>query len=168
MKTLFAAIVLLSQSNPATLCHDQCQTSEAGIVLVQNFEGYSPVPYKDAAGLDTIGIGHLIRPGEDITIPLMPPDAHRLLKQDLRIAEKGVNRQVHVPLYQNQFDATVSWTFNLGEGALKTSTMLKRMNAERHEEVPKEMKRWVYAGGKKLRGLENRRAAEAELYALYP
>jgi lysozyme len=76
----------------------------------------------------------------------------------------AVNARVSVPLFQGQFDAVVSWTYNLGEGALKSSTMLKKINATRHDEVPGQMKRWNKAGGKVVRGLERRREAEAALY----
>jgi lysozyme len=78
----------------------------------------------------------------------------------------AVNARVSVPLFQGQFDAVVSWTYNLGEGALKSSTMLKKINAVRHDEVPGQMKRWNRAGGKVLKGLERRREAEAELYRM--
>jgi lysozyme len=71
-----------------------------------------------------------------------------------------------VPLFQGQFDGVLSWTYNLGEGALKSSTMLKKINAARHEEVPGQMRRWNRAGGKVLKGLERRREAEAALYQM--
>jgi lysozyme len=73
---------------------------------------------------------------------------------------------VSVPLFQGQFDAVLSWTYNLGEGALKSPTMLKKINAGRHEEVPAQIKRWNRAGGKVLKGLERRREAEAALYEM--
>jgi lysozyme len=69
-----------------------------------------------------------------------------------------------VPLFQGQYDSLVSWTYNLGEGALKRSTMLKKINAGQHEEVPAQMKRWNRVGGKVLKGLERRREAAAALY----
>jgi lysozyme len=73
---------------------------------------------------------------------------------------------VSAPLFQGQFDTVVSWTYNLGEGVLRSSTMLKKINAARHDEVPGQMKRWHRAGGKVLKGLERRREAEAALYTL--
>jgi lysozyme len=78
----------------------------------------------------------------------------------------AVNARVSVPLFQGQFDAVVSWTYNLGEGALKSSTMLKKINAGQHEQVPAQMKRWIRAGGKVVKGLERRREAEAALYEM--
>jgi lysozyme len=88
------------------------------------------------------------------------------LQLDIAPKAAAVNARVSVPLFQGQFDAVVSWTYNLGEGALKSSTMLKKINAARHDEVPGQMKRWNKAGGKVLKGLERRREAEAALYEL--
>ena len=134
--------------------------------MIKHFEGYSPIIYKDAAGYDTIGFGHLIKPGEKIEEPLLGDAAEGLLLQDVKPKAAAVNARVSVPLFQGQFDAVVSWTYNLGEGALKSSTMLKKINAVRHDEVPGQMKRWNRAGGKVLKGLERRREAEAALYEL--
>jgi lysozyme len=78
----------------------------------------------------------------------------------------AVNARVSVPLFQRQFDTVLSWTYYLGEGALKSSTMLKKINAARHEEVPAQIKYWNRAGGKVLKGLERRREAEAVLYRI--
>jgi lysozyme len=82
------------------------------------------------------------------------------------IAEQAVCRLVKVPLTDGQFDALVSFTFNLGSGALQRSTLRRKVNREEHEEVPREFLRWVWAGGRKLKGLVRRRAAEADLYRL--
>jgi lysozyme len=89
-----------------------------------------------------------------------------LLRQDIAPKAAAVNAHVSVPLFQGQFDAVVSWTYNLGEGALKSSTMLKKINAAQHDEVPGQMRRWNRAWGKVLKGLERRREAEAALYEL--
>jgi lysozyme len=78
----------------------------------------------------------------------------------------AVNARVSVLLFQGQFDAVLSWTYNLGEGALKSSTMLKKINAARHDEVLAQIKRWNRAGSKVLKGLERRREAEAALYRI--
>jgi lysozyme len=78
----------------------------------------------------------------------------------------AVNARVLVLLFQEQFDTVLSWTYNLGEGALKSSTMLKKSNAARHDEVLAQIKRWNQAGGKVLKGLERRREAEAALYGI--
>ena len=81
--------------------------------------------YKDAAGYDTIGFGHLVRPGEKIQEPLLGEAAEKLLNKDIAPKAAAVNAHVSMPLFQGQFDALLSWTYNLGEGALKSSTMLK-------------------------------------------
>jgi lysozyme len=83
----------------------------------------------------------------------MPRAAEKLLAQDVAPKVADVNARVSVPLFQGQFDAVLSWTYNLGEGALKSSTMLKKINAARPEEVPAQIKRWNQAGGKVLKGL---------------
>ena len=134
------------------------------IGIIKHFEGYSPFIYKDAAGYPTIGFGHLIKSGERIEEPLLGEAAEKLLARDVAPKVAAVNARVSVPLFQGQFDAVLSWTYNLGEGALKSSTMLKKINAGRHEEVPAQIKRWNRAGGKVLKGLERRREAEAALY----
>jgi len=118
--------------------------------------------YQDSVGIWTIGYGHTkgVRPGQRIT----KAQAVAFLRQDVAWAEKAVNRAVKVNLSQSQFDALVSWTFNLGSGNLGRSTMLKRVNARNWRRVPCEMIRWNRAGGRVLRGLVRRRRAEAELF----
>jgi lysozyme len=144
-------------------CTD-CETSNSGIAFIQLWEGYSPFPYADVAGYMTIGHGHLIKPGERFDGPLLPPDAYVLLQSDLRRFERAINRLVNPPLHQHQFDALASFTFNLGEGAFSKSTLLRRVNAERHAEAAREFKKWVFAGGKRVRGLVLRREAESLFY----
>jgi lysozyme len=168
VKQLLLALGFLTSpmEQPPEPCIDTCTISDAGLALVKHFEGYSPVRYQDAAGYPTIGFGYLIKPGEKIEVPLLGDAAENLLLQDIKPKAAAVNARVSVPLFQGQFDAVVSWTYNLGEGALKSSTMLKKINATRHDEVPGQMQRWNRAGGKVLKGLERRRAAEAALYRM--
>ena len=90
--------------------------------------------------------------------------ADRLLAEDLAEFEKYVDNLVDVPLTQNQFDALVAWTFNLGPTNLSESTLLKKLNAGDYDSVPSEMKRWNKAGGEVLEGLVRRREAEAALF----
>ena len=145
-------------------CVKDCRTTEAGIALIRRYEGYSPYPYLCPAGLRTIGYGHVMQKGRDYPIPLVGDAAEKLLMEDIAKHEAPVNRAVTVPLWPLQFDALSSFTFNLGGGAFRSSTLLKRVNAERHAEVPAQFERWVFAAGKRLRGLERRRADEAALY----
>lgn len=148
------------------VCSANCDLSNSGYALIRTFEGYSPYVYKDSAGLDTIGYGHLIVKGEKFTQPLLPEQAQKLLVKDARIAVNGVNKGVKIPLKQNQIDALISFTYNVGVGAFHKSTLLRRVNAEKHDQVPPQFLRWVRAGGKIIKGLVNRRNAEAELYQL--
>jgi len=90
--------------------------------------------------------------------------ADELLDGEIVEYEDYVNAAVTAPLSQDQFDALVSWTFNLGNGNLNASTMLKVLNRGEYEEVPAQMKRWNKAGGKVLEGLIRRREAEANLF----
>lgn len=137
--------------------------TQAGLELIRAFEGYRPTPYKDIAGKLTQGIGHLLLPGEDFGY-LDPTEAMALLAKDVQVAERAVLRLIKVPLTDRQFDALVSFTFNLGGGALQRSTLRKKVNREEHEDVPAEFLKWCRAGGKISRGLLRRRKAEAALY----
>jgi len=128
--------------------------TQHGINLIKRFEGFEPEVYLDAAGLPTIGYGHLLRAGE------------ALLIKDVLSAETAVLRLIHVPLTDGQFDALVSFTFNLGGGALQRSTLRRKVNREEHKDVPREFMRWLWAGGRKLKGLVRRREAEANLYQI--
>ena len=90
--------------------------------------------------------------------------AEDLLRRDLEVAERAVLRLIRVPLTNGQFDALVSFTFNLGSDALQRSTLRRKVNREEHAEVPAEFMRWVWAWERKLRGLIRRRAAETCFY----
>lgn len=161
--TLTSVLLSLLGTEPAdTACHKNCKSSEAGIQFTAQYEGYSAFTYGDPVNIKTIGYGHVIKPGEHFIEPLMPPDAFKLLQKDASIAAGGVNRSVAIPLRQTQFDALNDFQFNTG--ALGKSTLLKRVNAGRHDQVPFEMNKWVYAKGQRLPGLERRRQAEGELY----
>jgi lysozyme len=136
--------------------------SQVGINLIKSFEGCILHEYKDAVGVPTIGYGHTggVRPNQTIT----QQQAEELLKQDLEKFEKGVTDLVKVPLNQYQFDALVSFSFNVGLGALQTSTLLKKLNAKDYSGASKEFDKWVHAGGDVLRGLVSRRDAEQSLF----
>ena len=138
--------------------------SHTGLQLIQQFEGFEPQVYVDAAGYPTIGYGHLIRKGEDFSQGISHAQAEAILRQDVAQAERAVQRLIRLTLTQHQFDALVSFTFNLGGGALQRSTLRRKVNGGYHAEVPPELLRWVWAGGRRLRGLIRRRQAEATLY----
>lgn len=139
-------------------------TGKAGINLIKEFEGLKLGKYKDAVGLWTIGYGHLIRPEETFDRRLTEEEAESLLRKDLQEAEKGIKRLVSVPLTQNQFDALVSFVFNVGVGRLENSTLLKRLNVKDYPAAAAELLKWNKAGGKKLAGLTRRRKEEKTLF----
>lgn len=136
--------------------------SRDGLALLKRLEGFRSEAYQDSAGVWTIGFGHTadVKPGDTIT----SKQAADLLADDVTWAENAVHDHIERDLTQSQFDALVLWTFNLGAGALESSTLRKQVNAGRHELVPSEMTRWVYAGGKRSKGLARRRVDEAALY----
>lgn len=140
--------------------------TQKGLELIKQFEGFSSVIYKDSAGLPTIGYGHLIKENEKALFKsgITKSKAEELLKADVNTAERAVTRLITVPLNDNQFDALVSFTFNLGAASLQRSTLRAKVNRAEHEQVSLEFLRWVYAGGRKIPGLIRRRQAEAELY----
>lgn len=137
-----------------------------GLSLIKYFEGFSSNIYFDSAGLATIGYGHLIRPHEQkiFKSPITRTQAENLLKLDVIAAENAVIRLINIPLSNAQFDALVSFVFNLGSGALQRSTLRSKVNREEHHDVPSEFIKWIWAGGKKISGLIKRRQEEAMLY----
>ena len=138
------------------------KTSAEGLSLIKKFEGCELYAYQCSAGVWTIGYGHTkdVEPGMQIT----KEDAEEMLVEELHEYESYVNDFVTAPLSQNQYDAMVSWVYNLGPANLKASTMLKVLNAGEYEEVPAQIKRWNKAGGKVLEGLIRRREAESLLF----
>jgi lysozyme len=138
--------------------------TEDGLRLIRRFEGFSAVPYLCPAGYLTVGYGHVVKNPAAFRQPITEDEATEILVLDIQKAEKAVLRLITVPLSDGQFDALVSFTFNLGSGALQRSTLRRKVNREDHDEVPAEFLRWVWAGGRKLKGLIRRREAEAALY----
>ncbi len=137
--------------------------SENGVKLISGFEGFSAIAYICAAGKRTIGYGHVIKPNEQFS-KISKEQAMQLLKSDIEIAEDAVNKLVLVALTQNQFDALVSFVFNIGAGAFKKSTMLKLINSGKIAQAAEEFKRWIFASGKEQQGLTRRREAEKLLF----
>lgn len=138
--------------------------TEDGLRLIRRFEGFSAVQYLCPAGYLTVGYGHVVKNPAAFRQPITKDEAVRILSADVETAERAVLRLISVPLTDGQFDALVSFTFNLGAGALQRSTLRRKVNREEHEDVPAEFLRWIWAGGKKLNGLIRRRQAEAALY----
>lgn len=139
--------------------------TQNGLDLIKRFEGFSRTVYFCPAGYPTIGFGHVVKPHEDFSAGIDEAQAEELLRQDAVIAERAVLRLINVPLTDSQFDALVSFTYNLGGGALQRSTLRRKINREEHAEVSEQFMRWVWAGGRKLKGLIRRRREEAYLYS---
>lgn len=138
-------------------------TTRRGVDLVMSHEGFSAFPYLCPAGWWTIGYGHT-KGVTKATKPISKVVARELLEADLATAESAVGRLIRVELTDGQFDALVSFTFNLGGGALQRSTLRQKLNRGEFEEAADEFKKWVWGGGRKLPGLVRRRADERELF----
>lgn len=139
------------------------QISDNGLALIREFEGLRLTAYKCPAGVWTIGYGHTgadVAEGKTIT----PEMATAFLKTDVRRFERAISELISVDLDQGQFDALVSWAFNVGAGAVQRSTLRRRLNAGAYEDVPGQLMRWTKAGGRELPGLVRRRRAECALW----
>ena len=143
------------------------QTSDKGIALIKQFEGCKLTAYQDSVGVWSIGYGWTqpvdgkpIRAG----MTIKQETAERLLKTGLVSYESDVSRLVKVGVTQGQFDALVSFTYNLGARSLSTSTLLRKLNAGDYAGAADEFLRWNKAGGKVLNGLTRRREAERALF----
>ena len=164
--------------------------NKIGLEFIKRHEGFVPHVYLCQAGYPTIGYGHLCLEGEEYLKGMKLTEvrklaktnsaeleqltkisfeyAEMLLKQDLAKAESSVSRLINVPLNDNQFAALVSFTFNLGGGALQRSTLRRKINRCEYLLASMEFHRWVYAGGKKLKGLIKRRFEEYLLFLNLP
>lgn len=137
--------------------------SDAGVKHLEAEEGYREVPYMDAGGVLTVGYGHTgkdVRAGENVSLER----AQELLRADVATAEACINKYVTVIQNQHQFDALVSFVYNVGTEAFKKSTLLQTINSGDVEGISNQFMRWVNVAGKRNKGLVNRRAAECRLY----
>jgi len=139
------------------------QTSENGFALIQKYEGLRLATYVCPGGKLTIGYGHT---GPDVTTgkKIDEEEANALLVKDVQRFERAVNGLVTVPMTQGMFDALISFSFNLGVGSLKSSTLLKKLNAGNLTGAADEFLKWNKAGGKVLAGLSARRESERERF----
>jgi len=142
--------------------NNELKTSQEGISLIKSFEGCELTAYRCSADVPTIGYGHTVGVSDGDTCT--QEEAETMLAEDLVEFEDYVKNYVESELQQNEFDALVAWTYNLGPANLKESTMLKELNSGNFEEVPRQMKRWNRAGGEVLDGLIRRREAESRLF----
>lgn len=138
------------------------KASENAYNLIRKFEGCKLFPYMDMVGVWTVGYGSTteVVPGEKIS----QAEAEDRLVEDIEVAEKCINDAVTVPLTQNQFDALVSWVYNLGCKRFRQSTMLQKINSKHWQEASVELRKWDMAGGRHVDGLMRRRAAESKLF----
>jgi lysozyme len=144
-------------------------TGASGIELIKTFEGFRAAPYKCPAGIPTIGYGATFYPNEKkVTMTdksITEAEATELLKSMLKSFERYVDSYCIDTITQNQFDALVSFCYNLGPANLKASTLLKKVNANPNDPtIHAEFMKWTKAGGRTLKGLVRRREAEANLY----
>jgi lysozyme len=144
------------------------KTSPNGLQLIRKYEGYKSTPYRCPAGLYTVGYGHVI--GNGLQLPdewnrtLSLGEINELLRTDLARFERGVLRYCPVYLTQSQFDALVSFSFNLGLGVLQRSTLRQKILRKDGEGAAKEILRYDKVGGRPLKGLTNRRIAEYRMF----
>lgn len=135
-------------------------TSPAGAEIIKKAEGLKLKPYLCPAGVLTVGYGHTGNVKGTIT----EAEAEALLKADLLKFEEAVLKHVRVPLKQHQFDALVSFVYNVGTGAFANSTLVKLLNQGKYKEAADQFPRWNKSNGKVLPGLVTRRAKERELF----
>lgn len=141
--------------------------SENGYNVIKQFEGIRNDAYLDSVKIPTIGIGFIKINEKKVTMGMHMTNEEIEKEFFIQIVkyENAVNNNVKSKLNQNQFDALVSFTFNLGEGSLKSSTLLKKVNINPSDpSIANEFAKWDKAGGKQIAGLTKRRAAEAKLY----
>ena len=146
---------------------DEMHISPSGIDLIRNFESLRLNAYDDGVGVWTIGYGTTkypngirVKKGDTCTLD----QAKAYMQNDLKSFEQTVNNTVKVPLNQNQFDALVSLAYNIGSTAFKNSTLVRQLNEGNYKAAANQFNVWVNAGGKRMQGLVNRRAAERTLF----
>lgn len=133
-----------------------------GLDIVKFYEGLCLKAYLCPAGIPTIGYGHT--KGVALGMTCTKEQADEWVENDFYMAKNDVRAVVRVPLRENQLDALASFVFNLGVRKLIQSTLLKKLNAGDYVGAANEFDKWVFAAGKKLKGLVARRAAEKELF----
>jgi lysozyme len=143
--------------------------SKAGILLIKHHEGVRSRPYRCPAGLWTVGVGHLIGDGKSLpeswNRPFSQEEIDKILKSDLRRFELGLTKLLpNIPLKQNEFDALVSFCFNLGLGCFQRSTIRQALLRGNKEAAMESLVKYCRAGGKILKGLQTRRLDEKALF----
>lgn len=164
------------------MCKTTGHMTASGLEFLTKLEGVKTRLYRDCAGYWTIGVGHLLTESElssgKIMIGGAPCDARdgltleqvsALFAQDIAPDEQCVQKRVTVPMTPWQFDALVSFVYNIGQGAFRNSTLLRLLNVGQRDEIPAQFRRWHYAGGQSFAGLRARREAEILVWGgIYP
>lgn len=138
------------------------RTSQRGLSLIKSFEGLRLQSYQDVVGVWTIGYG--TTRGVNASMKISKEQAERMLLNDVQRFEPEVQRLITVPLSQNQWDALICFTYNLGSANLESSTLRRLLNTGDYAGAAEQFPRWNKAGGKVLPGLVRRRAAERDLF----
>ena len=172
-KQVDAANQVIAKATDSTVANmlgiavDEMLLSNLGIDLICDFEGKRLVAYDDGVGIWTIGFGTTVYPngirvkkGDTCT----EAQAKAYMQNDLKKFEYAVNDAVNIPLNQNQYDALVSLTYNIGAAAFSKSTLVKKLNAGDIRGAADQFDVWINAGGKRMQGLVNRRAKEKTLF----
>ena len=142
--------------------------SDACLALIKASEGFRSEVYLDCAGVKTCGYGHALKTGESFPDGVTEVTATLLLLKDVQTAEDAVSRMVKVTLTQGQYDALVDFVYNLGEGRLASSTLLKLLNEGKYDQAGQQLLLWSMAGGVRQAGLVRRREAELVLWKSSP
>lgn len=137
--------------------------SDEGLAFIKKHEGCRYEAYLDSGGIPTVGVGHT-GPEVHMGMTIDEEEAIRLLRGDVETAEKCVNNCVAVSLTQSQFDALVSFTFNVGCGALRRSTLLQYLNDGQDDLAAREFVRWNRVRSRVVAGLTKRRESERDLF----
>lgn len=145
------------------MLNSNLKLSKEGFDLIKHYEGFSSKPYLCPGNVWTIGYGHTGGVGAGTGL-ISKQEAEELLKRDVKAAEEIIRAFVTVELNANQFSALVSFVFNVGKHNFLNSTLVNLLNAGEKTRAAAEFPRWVYAGGRRLKGLEARRLAEQKLF----
>lgn len=139
-----------------------------GLELIKQYEGLKLKPYLDSVNVPTIGYGTTVYPdGKKVSLrdpEITKEKAEEFLKKHIEKIEPEIKNAIKVQLNDNQYSALVSFAYNLGVFSLRKSTLMVKLNESKFKDIEREFKKWVFAGGKKLKGLEARRQKEADLF----